>query len=247
MKIPVKMHNNPVVRITALFISLLLLGNTLHAQKKNSKYPDGVEINKGMFFTTLSFSMSARDAENEQQLLNYYIEQKRSGLQVRLDPGYIIKKNLGVGVGFMYGYSKNYNTQKGTDGSIIDNKTYARNFNIRPFVKNFLPIGKSKKFYIIIPTELQFGYGTEIKESVSNGQLTRTYNTKYSYGIEMRPGLLAFIVENFGFEVNVGAFGLSSSVEKITTTGQPDTKVVSNDLDLKINLLQLSLGFCVYF
>jgi hypothetical protein len=65
MKIPVKMHNNPVVRITALFISLLLLGNTLHAQKKNSKYPDGVEINKGMFFTTLSFSMSARDAENE--------------------------------------------------------------------------------------------------------------------------------------------------------------------------------------
>ena len=63
----------------------------------------------------------------------------------------------------------------------------------------------------------------------------------------MRPGLLAFIVENFGFEVNVGAFGLSSSVEKIKTTDQPDTRVVSNDLDLKISLLQLSLGFCVYF
>jgi hypothetical protein len=63
----------------------------------------------------------------------------------------------------------------------------------------------------------------------------------------MRPGLLAFIVENFGFEVNVGAFGLSSSIEKIKKTNELDGQVKNNDLSLKINLLQLSFGFAAYF
>jgi hypothetical protein len=63
----------------------------------------------------------------------------------------------------------------------------------------------------------------------------------------MRPGLLAFIVNNFGFEMNVGAFGLSSSKEKIKTTNQPDGEVKTNDLSLRIDVLQLSLGFSLYF
>jgi hypothetical protein len=82
---------------------------------------------------------------------------------------------------------------------------------------------------------------------VTDNVLTRTYTSSTYYGLAMRPGILAFIHKNFGFEVNVGAFGLSSSREKSTTTNQPDTRVKTNDLDLKINLLSLSLGFTGYF
>jgi hypothetical protein len=165
----------------------------------------------------------------------------------RLDGGYVIKKNLGIGAGFLYGYNKNVSTQQASDGTITDINSYERDFAFRPFVKNFLPLGNSKKFYVIIPTEFQIGYGSKVTESTTNGILTRTYTTTNYYGLQMRPGLLAFIVENFGFEVNVGAFGLSSSVSKTKTTNQPDGKVKTNDLDLKINLLQLSFGFTAYF
>jgi hypothetical protein len=230
-----------------LLFTFLLAPVILLAQKNPGKYENGVEMNKGLKFASLSLSLSARDAENESTLFAYNINQKKSSLVSRLDGGYVIKKNLGIGAGFLYGYNKNVSTQQASDGTITDINSYERDFAFRPFVKNFLPLGNSKKFYVIIPTEFQIGYGSKVTESTTNGILTRTYTTTNYYGLQMRPGLLAFIVENFGFEVNVGAFGLSSSVSKTKTTNQPDGKVKTNDLDLKINLLQLSFGFTAYF
>jgi hypothetical protein len=100
---------------------------------------------------------------------------------------------------------------------------------------------------VVIPTELQIGFGNKVTESVTDLVLTRTYTSTNYYGIAMRPGILAFIHRNFGFQVSVGAFGLSSSTEKSKTTNQPDSRVKTQDLDLKINLLSLSLGFTGYF
>jgi hypothetical protein len=230
-----------------LFFILLLFVHPLTAQLKKGKYADGVEIKKGVKFTSLTFSTSSREADNEPQLFTYMVKQKKSSLETRLDAGYVIKQNLAVGAGFLYGYKKDVNTQRASDGTITDVQSYERDFAFRPFVKNFIPLGNSKKFYVIIPTELQIGYGSRVTESTTNGVLTRTYTTTNFYGLQMRPGLLAFIVENFGFEVNVGAFGLSRSRQKLETSGQPDGDVKSSDLDLKINLLQLSFGFAAYF
>lgn len=219
----------------------------VHAQKKPSKYPNGVPISKGTMFSSLTFSAGSREAENESQLLYYVVDQDRSSLEIRLDPGYVIKENLAVGMGLLYGYNKEKRLQRNSDGTLTDFQSYQRNFALRPYVKNFIPLGNSHKFYVVIPTELQFGNGSRVQESTTNGLLTRTYSSTFYYGLEMRPGLLAFIVENFGFEVNVGAFGLSSSIEKIKKTNEPDGQVKNNDLSLRINLLQLSFGFAAYF
>jgi len=217
------------------------------AQKKLSKYPDGVEMKKGVWFTSLTFSAGKKNAENNNQLLFYAIDQKKSSMQVRLDPGYVIRQNLAVGLGLLYGFDKETSTRKSSDGAITDFRSYQREYAFRPFVKNFIPLGKSNKFYIVVPTELQFGYGSRVTEATTNQLLDRTYTNTFYYGLEMRPGLLAFIVDNFGFEVNVGAFGLSSSIEKTSRTNFPDGRVKTNDLSLKINLLQLSFGFAAYF
>jgi hypothetical protein len=235
--------------LTLLLSALLatLACATASAQKKPAKYPNGVPITKGTIFSSLTFSAGSRNAENEGQLLYYVVSQDRSNLEMRLDPGYVIKENLAVGIGLLYGFNKEARLQRNSDGTLTDYRSYQRNFAFRPYVKNFIPLGNSHKFYVVVPTELQFGYGSRVQESLTNNILTRTYTNTLYYGLEMRPGLLAFIVENFGFEVNVGAFGLSSSVEKIKKTNEPDGKVKNNDLSLKINLLQLSFGFAAYF
>jgi hypothetical protein len=232
-----------------LLIVLLsaLASPTVSAQKNPLKYPNGVPITKGTVFSSLTFSAGSREAENESQLLYYVVDQDKSSLEIRLDPGYVVKENLAVGMGLLYGYNKEKRTQRNSDGTITDYRSYQRNFALRPYVKNFIPLGNGNKFYVVIPTELQFGSGSRVQESITNNILTRTYTNTFFYGLEMRPGLLAFIVENFGFEVNVGAFGLSSSIEKIKKTNEPDGQVKNNDLSLKINLLQLSFGFAAYF
>jgi hypothetical protein len=241
-------HRPTLLKIIAAAM-LLLPFMTQHvlAQKKPSKYPNGVPITKGTWFSSLTFSAGSREAENETQLLYYVVDQDKSNLEIRLDPGYVVKENLAVGIGLLYGYNKENRLQRNSDGTLTDYRSYQRNFALRPYVKNFIPLGNSHKFYVVIPTELQFGSGSRVQESLTNGILARTYTSTFFYGLEMRPGLLAFIVENFGFEVNVGAFGLSSSIEKIKKTNEPDGQVKNNDLSLKINLLQLSFGFAAYF
>ena len=230
-----------------LLPAFLLAAFCATAQKKEPKYKDGVAMEKGIKFGSLNLSTSARNAENESSLFAYYIEQQKSSLTVRFEGGYVIRENLALGAGFLYGFKKDYNTQKASDGTITDYKSYERDFAFRPFVKNFIPLGNGHRFYVVIPTELQIGYGSRVTESVTNDVLTRTFTSTNYLGIQMRPGLLAFIYENFGFEVNVGAFGLSSSRSKTSTTGQPDGQVKENDLSLRIDVLQLSLGFSLYF
>lgn len=243
-----KRHRPIVLRIAiAAMLILPALAHPARAQKKPSKYPNGVPMTKGTMFSSLTFSAGSREAENESQLLYYVVDQDRSNLEIRLDPGYVIRENLAVGIGLLYGYNKENRLQRNSDGTLTDFRSYQRNFAFRPYVKNFIPLGQGNKFYVVIPTELQFGSGSRVQESITDGILTRTYSSTFFYGLEMRPGLLAFIVENFGFEVNVGAFGLSSSIEKIRKTNEPDGQVKNNDLSLRINLLQLSFGFAAYF
>ena len=227
---------------------LFLTGLPVALAQANADAPDGqgVEIKKGMLFSSLSFSLLTRQAENDQQLFANYLDQRKRNLQVRLDPGYVLRDNLGVGIGLLYGYSSDINRQLSADGILTENKQHERTFALRPYIKNFVPLGGGHRFYIIVPTELQFGYGGEVTESVTDNVLTRTFSNTFYYGLEMRPGLLVFVHKQFGFEVNVGAFGLSSSVKKGNSSGQPDSKVVTNDLNLRINLLQLSFGFTAY-
>lgn len=235
------------IKIASIVSMILFLGfvSKGHSQSSSTN-SSGVAITKGTWFSSLSLSASKKNAENERQLFATYLTDERQSFTIRVDPGYAIKENLGIGLGFLYGNTEEISMQQASDGAISDVKLAERRFAFRPYIKNFIPLGTSNRFYIIIPTEIQIGYGSQLKEVTTNQLLSRTYSNTVYYGLEMRPGMLVFVHKNFGFEVNVGAFGLSNSVSKGTATNLPDSKVVNNDLNLKINLFELALGFSVY-
>jgi outer membrane protein W len=225
---------------------LLVAGHGL-AQQTSKQVTTGVEMHKGTWFAGGTLSTGNRQAENENQLFTLMIKQKKNDFEVRIDGGYMIKENLAVGMGLLYGQNNEQSLQQNSDGVQTDVKVAGDYYAFRPFVKNFIPLGQSHRFYVIIPTELQIGFGSKVKESTTDAILTRTFTTSNFYGIALRPGMLVFLHKNFGFEVNVGAFGLNTSLEKSSTTNQPDSRVRTRDLDLKINILNLSLGFSGYF
>ena len=66
-------------------------------------------------------------------------------------------------------------------------------------------------------------------------------------GLGIRPGLLVFVLKNSAMEASVNIAGIGFSVSEIKETDKPDAIVKSADLDLKIDLLQLNLGFITYF
>ncbi|MCR9013857.1 hypothetical protein [Aquiflexum gelatinilyticum] len=233
-----------LILITSILVFFGFVSKSL--SQSTTSNSGGIPIKKGMWFSSLSLSASSKQAENERQLFATYLNESRSSFLIRLDPGYVIKDNLGIGLGLLYGSTEDISTQQASDGVISDVKLAERRMAFRPYIKNFIPLGTSNRFYIIIPTELQIGYGSQLKEVTTNQVLTRTHSNTIYYGLEMRPGMLVFVHKNFGFEVNVGAFGISNSVSRGTATNLPDSKVVNNDLSLKINLLELALGFSIY-
>jgi hypothetical protein len=230
-----------------IFIALFIIAGSISSLAQSKKdYSNGVPITKGTWFSSMSLSANSRVSENDRQLFATYIEQERNGFNIRFDPGYVIKENLGIGVGLLYGGRKDQNTQISSDGIISDVNSAERRFEIRPYIKNFIPLGQTNRFYIVIPTELQIGFGNQLTETTIDNVLTRDFTEGFYYGLAMRPGMLVFIHKNFGFEVNVGALGISRTMIKNQTTNLPDSKVNTGDLNLRINLLELSLGFSVY-
>ncbi|WP_316839031.1 hypothetical protein [Pedobacter gandavensis] len=209
--------------------------------------PDGLVIEKGLRFNILTFSLSSRNAVNDQNLFVNYIDQKKNSWAVRGDGGYIIKKNLGVGLGLSYGQSKDNNLIKNADGNLTSNKSFSNNYGVRPFIKNFIPLDRKNRFYIVNQTEIQLLFDRSVKESVVDEVLTRTYTSKDTYGVGLRPGLMIFIVKNFAFETTVDIFGINTSVEKSKTTGMQDSRVTTTDMNFKINILKIGFGFSTYF
>ncbi|RPA69502.1 hypothetical protein EF405_06855 [Cyclobacteriaceae bacterium YHN15] len=235
------------IQFILIISGFLFFGLILKSQSQSTTSNDGgIPITKGTWFSSLSLSASQKNAENERQLFATYLNEERRAFSIRLDPGYVVKDNLGIGLGLLYGNTEDVSTQQASDGTISDVKLAERRMAFRPYIKNFIPLGPSNRFYIIVPTEIQIGYGSQLKEVTTNQVLTRTFSNSVYYGLEMRPGILVFVHRNFGFEVNVGAFGLSNSVTRGTATNLPDSKVVNNDLNLKINLFELALGFSIY-
>ena len=90
---------NNFLFILTLLILVLEAGVCFGQPGKN--YSNGVPLTKGTWFSSLSLYANSRTGENDRQLFGTFIEQQISGFNLRLDPGYAIKDNLGVGIGLL--------------------------------------------------------------------------------------------------------------------------------------------------
>lgn len=235
--------------ITLSFCLVMAISFTLSAQENDTiaSQAHGVDMARGTAFAIATFSLRTRNANNDKSLLANYIDYKSTNWNTLVAGGYMFKPEVATGLGLSYGEEKGRNTILATDGTLTYNNSYSNTYLVSPFVKNFIPLNNKHRFYIITQTEISYSLTQTVTESTTNNILTRSNSTKNSYGINLRPGLLLFIVDNFGFETTVNVFGINSSVEKTSATGQPDSKVATTDIDFRITILALTFSFSLYF
>jgi hypothetical protein len=152
-----------------------------------------------------------------------------------------------LGAYFSYNQNKENSTLVDADGIKTELRSIGKEYSFAPFLKYYIPLDKGNKFYLFNQLETAYKYGSNIKEQTSNDILIRTYTTENKFAINLRPGFMVFPIKNFAVETSVGVLGMSSSVEKSTTTNKPDSVVKKNNLSLDINILNLFLGFYLYF
>ncbi len=177
------------------------------------------------------------------------------GYTVRVAPfvAYALRNNMALGARFIY--SRTLLKVDGASVSMGDADTgvnlsvdgyYVLRHSYEGAViwRNYIPLGRSKRFAIF--TDIQLSAGG-IQGKYAEGQPVRgTYETGYSVGLGVTPGLIAFATNNMAFEVSVGVMGINySSVEQLhnqVTTGNRST----SNMSFKVNILSIGLGVAFY-
>ncbi len=177
------------------------------------------------------------------------------GYTVRVAPfvAYAIAPNMALGARFIY--SRSLLRVEGAGVSMGDAETGV-NLSIEGYYvlrhsyegaaiwRNYIPLGKSKRFAIFTDVQLSAG---GIQGKYAEGQPVRgTYETGYSLGLGVTPGLVAFATNNMAFEVSVGVMGINySCVEQLHNQVAKGTRT-SSSMNFKVNILTIGLGVAFY-
>jgi len=130
---------------------------------------------------------------------------------------------------------------------VFDN-TLGRTYSIAPFIRNYLPLGKGT-FYLFNETNLEFSYGSEVRELENADDINRVVQNTYELQLGIQPGISAFITDLVAVEVGTSVLGLSSKYTQITENGDEDNQgyKFENEVSFKVDLLRLFLGITFYF
>lgn len=165
---------------------------------------------------------------------------------------YAIRNNQTVGLKF------NYTRMAGDLGSmsldidddlnfnIGDISYYSQTYSAGIFYRNYVGLGKMKRFGVFNEIDLSFGSGSSRFKRQYSGAVrdTRTYITEAS--LNFSPGLCVFIMDNASFNVSFGVFGLKMRHERQVTDGIEEGSRLTSGANFKFNIFNISFGIAIH-
>ena len=161
--------------------------------------------------------------------------------------GYFIKDNWALGAQLSYGRSKRIGTDIDIRNIPEEISAIEESWGFYASTKNYLPLGRSNRFYLYNLVILGGRIENLLTESLSQDILTRTYTKNRLGELRIIPGIMINVLGGFTVEVGTGIAGFQASSSHTEVNGQPTTKKSQVSADLTIDLLRLSLGFYYYF
>lgn len=231
------------LRNTLIIILIALFSSGLYAQDLDEDFIKWTE--KGRDFIGLNFSVSHQEGTNVSRVLTTDKDMYTVDWAVSLYGGHFIKNNITLGASF------EWNQSSGNRTFAYDNVNYredffSRGFIVGPTFRTYFPLSKSNRFGIFNEANLLFGYFKSIDQIDNEIEISRRKMQTYSISLGLTPGINFFIAKGWAFEASVALFGLKSEISRGDIDGV-ESKEMTNDVDFKINLLELKLGVTKYF
>lgn len=178
-----------------------------------------------------------------------------TGYTVRVSPmvAYALRDNMALGARFTYSrsllkldkahleFGSEDNT---TELSAKDFYTLKHNYTASFIWRQYIPLGRSKRFALFNETSLSVG-GIQSKFA-NDSPVKGTYQTGYEVGIGISPGIVAFATNNMAVEVNVGVMGINYSHIKQVHNQVRDGDIKSSMMNFKVNIFSIGLGMAFY-
>lgn len=214
---------------------------------------DNVFVAKGSWITGANIAYSTHVNENYSFALIEGINSE--GYTFRVSPmvAYAVGNNMALGVRGTYSRSnltvdsanlKFGDDETGTEITVNDYKTVRHSYSVAAIWRQYIPLGRSKRFAIF--NEISLGAGGTQSIFAADQPLKGTYEEGYTISLGVSPGLMAFATNDVAIEVNVGVMGINFSDVKQVHNQVATGKRQSSNMAFKVNLLSIGVGVSFY-
>lgn len=210
-------------------------------------------IPKGQFALGLTANYGSFDSKDV-QLLSVIDDFDFKGTIYSIKPSfaYFIRNNQSLGI------KLNYTKGEADLGSLAVDIDDDLNFDIKGvkytshsvagaiFYRNYVGLGRSKRFAVFNEVDLSFGGGKSRFIRHYNGVPRDTRTTSFETAINFSPGLCVFIQEYVSFNLSFGVFGVKFRNEKQTTDNEFDGSRFSTGANFRFNVFNINFGLGIH-
>ena len=129
--------------------------------------------------------------------------------------------------------------------SLKDVSYYVETFAMGAFYRNYVGLGREKRFGIFNETGLMFQTGSSRFKRLYDGETKDTRTTITQAALNFSPGVCVFIQDNVAFNVSFGVFGLKLRREHQVTDGLDEGTRLTSGANFKFNIFNISFGLLV--
>ncbi|MBO7318219.1 MAG: hypothetical protein J6U43_05830 [Bacteroidales bacterium] len=209
-------------------------------------------VPKGQWIVGGSISYSQQSEKNYQFLIVEGINGQGYSFNASPMFSYMIADNMGLGGRFSYGRSlvkinsANINLSDEMNFSIGDLYSLSHSYTGMVVLRNYISIGNNMRFGLFNETQLLVGGSQSKLASGSGDAITGTYETGFTVGVNLAPGITAFINDFIAVEVNVGLLGFQYTSTHQLTDQVYEGNTHTTSANFQINIFSLGLGLAFY-
>ncbi len=203
-----------------------------------------------------SFGLSASYGElntDDVQVLNMLKDVDFKGKIYSIQPtiGYFIRNNQSVGIKMTYsrGTADLANLAVDFDDDINftlkDVSYYTESYVIGGFYRNYVGLGRDKRFGVFNEVDLSFQSGSSRFKRLYNDEPKNTKTTVTQVSLNFSPGVAVFIQDNVAFNVSFGVFGVKWRKEHQLTNGVDEGTRFSSGANFRFNIFNINFGLMV--
>jgi hypothetical protein len=129
--------------------------------------------------------------------------------------------------------------------TLKDVSYYVETFAMGTFYRNYVGLGREKRFGIFNETGLMFQTGSSRFKRLYDGEPKDTRTTITQASLNFSPGVCVFIQDNVAFNVSFGVFGIKVRKEHQVTDGLDEGSRLTSGANFKFNIFNISFGLLV--
>lgn len=223
-----------------------------HLQRVDREELTALFVPKGQWMLGGSISYNEWDGDNLNYLVLKNIDLEGHTFSASPYFAYFVRNNLAVGGRFNYSrYFFNlgqFDLNLGEDFNINLSDLYLleHHYESSAFLRNYMPIGRSKVFGFFAEARLTYGYSKGKNTTGKGTEYEGTMEHVNSIQLGLCPGMTAFATDFMAVECSIGVMGLKYKWVNQKTNRVETGKNRLGGANFKINLLSVNIGMTFY-